>query len=258
MKSTRFATLCAALGLASFFTHHSHAQITVDGTREAGYGSPISVQSTTSNWGSRALANLSVKQEGGTLYLFIAANAGNPGGTADAVFVFIDSKSGGSNILVNNLISGGGEEYAINNFGSSATAGFTFESGFSPDFAIRVHEGGWTALYPLAPGSSRTYLGQTTTTSVSGGPVTAMRTEWAAVTSGNYSTHNKGIEVALSLAALGVPSGAGQTVKVVAILGNQNTDYFSNQVLGSLPTGSGDLGGWGSIVTGKQIGRAHV
>ena len=245
MRSNRLAILCAALGLASFLLSNSQAQITVDGTKEAAYGSPISVQSTTSNWGSRALANLSVKQEGGTLYLFIAANAGNLGGTPDAVFVFIDSKTGGSNILVNNLISGGGEEYAINNFGSSATAGFTFESGFSPDFAIRVHEGGWTALYPLAPGSSRTYLSQTTTTSASGGPVTAMRTEWAAVTSGNYSTHNKGIEIALSLAALGVPSGTGQTVKVVAILGNQNTDYFSNQVLGSLPTGSADLGGWG-------------
>jgi hypothetical protein len=247
MKSTRLATLCVALGFACFLNSGAQAQITVDGTKEAGYGSPVSIQTTTSNWGSRAVANLSVKQEGGTLYLFVAANAGNPGGTADAIFIFIDSKAGGSNVLVNNLISGGGEEYAINNFGSSATAGFTFESGFAPDFAIRIHEGGWSALYPLTAGSSRTDLGQSTATSVSGGPVTAMRTEWAAVTASNYGTHNKGIEIALSLAGLGVPSGAGQTLKVMAVLGNQNTDYFSNQTLGSLPSGSADLGAWGTF-----------
>ena len=74
-----------------------------------------------------------------------------------------------------------------------------------------------------------------------------MRTEWAAVTASNYGTHNKGIEIALSLAGLGVPIGAGQTVKVMAVLGNQNTDYFSNQTLGSLPSGSADLGGWGTF-----------
>ena len=65
MKQTRFATLCAALGLAAFFNFSAQAQITVDGTREAGYGTAVSVQSITSSWGTNnTLASLSVKQEG--------------------------------------------------------------------------------------------------------------------------------------------------------------------------------------------------
>ena len=172
MKQTRLATLCAALGLASFLNSGGHAQITVDGTREADYGTALSVQSVISGWGAgNVLASLSAKQEGGSLKVFLA---GRPDG--NAFFLFIDSKSGGANILVNNLITGGGEEYAINNFGTSSTAGMTFETGFPPDYAIRIHGGGWTALYPLTQGSSRTYLGQSTVTTVSGGPVTALRT----------------------------------------------------------------------------------
>jgi len=238
MKSTRLATLCAALGLASFFNCSAQAQITVDGTRDSSYGTPLSVQSVTTGWGSgNVLASLSAKQEGGSLKVFLA---GRPDG--NAFFLFIDSKSGGANVLVNNLITGGDEEYAINNFGSSSSAGMTFESGFSADYAIRIHGGGWTALYPLAPGSNRTYLGQSTVATVSGGPVTALRTVYNNV-SGNYADHNTGVEIDLSLAGLGVPTGTGQSVKFMAILINQGSDYASNQTLGSLPADSGDLAG---------------
>ena len=49
MNSTRFATLCVALGLASFFNHQSHAQIAVDGTRDAAYDARAAVQTTASS-----------------------------------------------------------------------------------------------------------------------------------------------------------------------------------------------------------------
>ena len=52
MKSTRFATLCVALGLASFFNSTSHAQITVDGTRDANYGSALAVQTCGTGFGA--------------------------------------------------------------------------------------------------------------------------------------------------------------------------------------------------------------
>ena len=52
MKSTRLATLCVALGFASFFNPGAQAQITVDGTREADYGTALAVQSVTSGWGA--------------------------------------------------------------------------------------------------------------------------------------------------------------------------------------------------------------
>ena len=237
LVSNRLSILCVVLGLASFLNFSAQAQIAVDGTRDASYGTPLSVQSVTSTWGSgNTLASISAKQEAGSLKVFLA---GRPDG--NALFLFIDSKSGGANVLVNNLISSGGEEWAINNFGTSATAGMTFETGFAPDFAIRIHGGGWTALYPLAPGSSRTYLGQSTVGTVSGGPVTALRTVYNNVT-GNFADHNTGVEIDLSLAGLGVPTGPGQTIKFMAILINQGSDFAPNQTLGSLPAGSGDLG----------------
>ena len=133
MKQTRLATLCVALGLAAFLNFSAQAQITVDGTKEAAYGTALSVQ-TLSGWGNnKYLASLSAVQQGGSLYVFLG---GRPQG--EAFILFIDSKSGGVSFIPNNLIATGGDENCINNFGSSASAGMTFESGFQPDFAVRV------------------------------------------------------------------------------------------------------------------------
>ena len=145
MKSTRLATLCVALGLASFFNSTSHAQITVDGTREAAYGTAVSVQSITSSWGTNnTLASLSVKQEGSKLYVFVAGRA-----DGNSLQLFIDSKTGGANKLVNGLVNGGGDEWRIHNFsvsGNSTTDGMTFESGFNADYALNIQSGGWASL----------------------------------------------------------------------------------------------------------------
>jgi hypothetical protein len=241
MKQTRFATLCVALGLALFFNHQSHAQITVDGTRESGYGARLAVQTVTSNWdNARAVASLSAIQQGNRLYVFVAGHAA-PG---DAIYLFIDSKSGGANKLVNNLISSGEDPWAINNFGTSSTAGFTFETGFEPDYAVRVRGGGWSSFYPLAPGSVSSYLGVSTDTNVNGGtgsPVSNLKTTWGAVSSANYAIHATGIEVEFDLNNLGVPTGTNRPIKLFAILGNEGANYFSNQALGSLSSSS-DLG----------------
>jgi hypothetical protein len=244
MRTNRLATLCVALGLASFFTHHSHAQITVDGTREAGYGTALSVQSLTSAWGTaNTLASLSAVQQGGSLYIFLAGRAEN-----NAFILFIDSKPGGITFVPNNLIAGGGEENSINNFGSSATSGMTFESGFQPDFAIRIFgegsggPGAWVNLYPLTSGSNRSFLGNSADVGgASGGPVTLLRTTWQNVS--NISTADKGAEIQLSLAGLGVPSGTGQSMKMMVMLVTGDSGWGSNQVLGSLPGGSGTLDG---------------
>ena len=134
MRTNRLATLCVALGFASFFNSGAQAQITVDGTKDAAYGTPLAVQSLT-GWGANnTLASLSAVQQGGSLYVFLA---GRPQG--NAFLLFIDSKAGGVSFIPNNLISGGGETDRINNLGSSPTAGMTFETGFQPDYAIRIY-----------------------------------------------------------------------------------------------------------------------
>ena len=242
----RFATLCAAFGLTTFFNSSAHSAVTVDGTRDADYGTPISVQTLSSSWGGgNTLASLSAKQEGGTLNIFLAGRA-----NGNTVFIFIDSKSGGANKIVNNLSSGGGEEWRLNNLGTSTTAGMTFESEFSPDYAINIQSGGWTSLFPLNPASpqSRSYIGNCLNGgTASGGPVMVLAAD-PSVDVTDVATHDKGFELSLNIASLGVASGAGQPVKFMALIINDGVSYMGNQTLGSLPASqTTDVGGWGNF-----------
>src|SRR5690606_28727026 len=52
-----------------------------------------------------------------------------------------------------------------------------------------------------------------------------------------------GIELAIPLATIGNPAGE---FKISAMVGGANHDYLSNQILGGLPAGTGNLGGDGS------------
>ena len=243
MRTNRLATLCVALGFASFFNSGAQAQITVDGTKDAAYGTPLAVQSLT-GWGANnTLASLSAVQQGGSLYVFLA---GRPQG--NAFLLFIDSKAGGVSFIPNNLISGGGETDRINNLGSSPTAGMTFETGFQPDYAIRIYgegnggPGAWAAVYPLTVGANRSYIGNSGDVGgASGLPVSLLRSVWENVSSA--ASANKGSEIQFSIAGLGVPNGTGQPIKMMAILVNEFSSWGSNQVLSPLPAGSGDLQG---------------
>jgi hypothetical protein len=249
MKSTRFATLCVALGLVSFSILNSHAQITIDGTRDAGYNARAAIQTTPSSWGGgNTLASLSFKQDGATLNVFLAGRA-----DGNCVYLFVDSKSGGANKLVNNLIIAGtsGDEWRLNNFGTSATAGMTFESGFEADYAIGIEPGGWTHLFPidLTTPQSRQFIGNClNTNNAAGGPVALLKAD-PSINVANASTHVNGFEFALNLSSLGVPSGAtNYPIKFMALIINGGVNYMGNQTLGSLPgTQTTDVGGWGNF-----------
>jgi hypothetical protein len=224
------------------------AEITVDGTRdssETGYVEKA-VQTTTSNWGlDDTIANLHTAQDGSKLAVFIGGRVKNDpyGG---AIILFIDSKPGGQNFIPNNLISSGGEEYTINNFGASTSAGLMFENGFNPDYAVRIYgnPGGNEAhvnRYDLQAGT-RAYVGQTVAFfAPPSGFVEEIATRWFDTTT-PYADVATGVEMKLSLAGLGVPNGAAQPVKLMAILVNDNSTYASNQVLGSR-TSTDDIGG---------------
>jgi len=234
--------LCTALFAALAITS-AQAQITVDGVRDGldtGY-TERAVQATTTNWGSsNALANLHTAQAGSNLAVFLG---GRPDG--NAFILFIDSKPGGVNFIPNNLITVGDEAYTINNLGSSTSAGMTFETGFTADYAVRIYGSGsdaYVARYNLQTGT-RDYVENAG--SVNRGPsgfVTDIRAAWAAA-SPPYNTAVNGVEMKLSLAALGVPSGAGQPIKLMAVLVNGGSDYASNQVLGSRTSSTADIGG---------------
>lgn len=223
------AAVTAALGLAA------HAQeVTVDGTRDVfgpeGY-TLLHTQGTPTNWTgpSQSLANIYAKQEAGTLFLHIAGKVDN-----NACVIFIDSKPGGVGFIRNNLITSGGEEGSINNMGTSATAGLTFENGFEPDYAVRIYGTGTDAYintYNFTTGA-RTYAGNSGVANAAGTFLSAARTIWGEVTPAQYATANLGVEMGLSLAAMGVPQGS-QNIRVMAVLVNDNSNYGSNQVLGT-------------------------
>jgi hypothetical protein len=220
------------------------AQVTVDGVRngsDTGY-TERAVQQTTSGWGgANTMANLHTAQDGSNLAVFIGGRT-----QGNAILLFIDSKAGGVSFIPNNLITSGDEEYTINNLGSSASSGLTFEAGFTPDYVVRIFgDGGGTASYinryNLQTGV-RNYVGEAGTNSA--GPsdfVTAIRTSWVDA-SAPYASVATGVEMKLSLAGLGVPAGTAQPVKLMAVLVNGGSDYASNQVLASW-TGAGDIGG---------------
>ena len=74
MRINRLAILCAAFGFASFLNFSAQAQITVDGTRDSGYGSALAVQTCGTSFGAGAggssLANAYAINDGTHLYLF--------------------------------------------------------------------------------------------------------------------------------------------------------------------------------------------
>jgi hypothetical protein len=222
----------------------THGQVSVNGTRDSSdnYTSQV-VQTVTAGWGSEnALANLHAAQDGSDIALFIGGKA-----QGNAILLFIDSKSGGSNFIANNQITSGDEGYTINNLGTSSSAGLTFESGFNPDYAVRIYSNGAATeahvnSYNLQSGA-RDYVGQSYNQSAGpSGFVSEIATIWAAATQ-PYGDVAFGVEMKLSLAALGVPAGAGQPIKMMAILVNDGSSYGSNQVLPSRTSPTGDIGG---------------
>ncbi|MBM3863192.1 MAG: hypothetical protein FJ385_04440 [Verrucomicrobia bacterium] len=218
-----------------------HAQIAMDGVRNASDNyAQLSVQATASNWGGgNTLANLHAVQEGSSLGVFVGGRA-----NGNAFILFIDTKAGGLGFIPNNLITSGGEEYTINNLGSSSTAGMVFEDGFTPDYAVRIYGTGSDAYvntYDLQTGA-RGYFGQSGGTTLNGsGYLAAIRTTWTDVA--DSASHANGVELKINLQQAGVPALDGQTVKMMAILVNGGSNYASNQVLGSRTSSTADIGG---------------
>ena len=54
-----------------------------------------------------------------------------------------------------------------------------------------------------------------------------------------------GLEFSIALVDIGSP-GLGDTIKIAAMYNNGDHNFLSNQVLGGLPAGTGNLGGDGA------------
>lgn len=270
----------AALMLAASST--ALASPIIDGTRDAAYGSPIVVQSVQTqfgdasppgNLGGSELNAAYARIEGGRLYVLLT---GNHEPNFNKLDIFIDSKSGGENTLSQT------PQYDFNNGGnwiSSNMRGMTFDAGFSADYHLFTRWGSGTGAYeadfinrsggglaqvPGSRGATPNAAGLQASGFISAGHVapnasgTALTQDLffainnnnsAGVTGGTGAADamaaaavSTGIEFSIALADLGVD---GEVIRIAAMINNGDHNYLSNQVLGGLPAGSGNLGGDG-------------
>jgi len=263
MKWSIVASLTVA-GVAAF------AQPTIDGTRDAIYGSPIVVQDTQTGFGDSNLGQVDyangseldaayayVDMGAQMLYLFFA---GNLESNFNKLEIFFDTVAGGQNRLRGD--NANVDFNGLNRMGDDGSGnGLTFDAGFEADYWIGITGGGgpyalyanWAQL-PTLGGGLGYYLGSTGAASngtLSGGNnpfgirVTINNSNTGGVeggsglASGNGALVTTGVELAIPFAAIGI-TGAG-VIKVSAFINGGGHDFVSNQVLGGIG-GGGNLG----------------
>jgi hypothetical protein len=260
------------------------AAITVDGTVDAAYGPARAVQQVQTQFGDASppgslggseLDAAYARVSGGRLYLMLT---GNHEPNFNKLEVFIDSIAGGENKLT------GTPAYDYNNGStwiSTNLAGLNFDTDFAADYHLFSRWGGGPGPYEVdfvkrnngipvkVPGSNG--VGGATVGLISSGSIAAgtvgpnasaasltqpldfaiNNNNAAGVTGGAGAADpvaaaavTTGMEFSIALADLGSP-GAGSVIKISAMINNGDHNYLSNQVLGGLPAGTGNLGGNG-------------
>ncbi len=232
------------------------AAISVDGSLDSDYGSPLATQtvntgfgdntdgSGASSGGSELDAAYGVV-ESGNLYLLFTGNF--QAGTSPAhVNIFIDDgRAGGQNILNANASAGS----------LSAANGLTFPTGFNATYAIDGNDYSNTFYFDQYDliNNLANYIGSVTLTGgIGNGALTSgvfagiNNTNTAGVNSNTSVAASAsaadavttGLEFEIPLADLGSPTGP---IEVLADINNNSDNYLSNQFLPGLPVGYGNL-----------------
>ena len=272
------------LGVA-FFASYAMAAPTVDGTRDAVYGSALAVQSVQTQFGdANPPGSLSGSEldagyariEGGRLYIMLT---GNHEPNFNKLDVFIDSVAGGENTL---SATPDYDFFNGSSWISSNMGGLTFDSGFAADYHLLSRwgsgtgpyevdfvnrSGGGSAMVPGSHAASPNASGFIAVGSIAAGSVGPNASGSAltqaldfaindnnnagvlggtgAANAANAAAVATGMEFSIALADLGNPA-PGTDIKIAAMINNGDHNFLSNQVLGGLPAGTGNLGGDGA------------
>lgn len=235
----------------------------LDGVRDGSYGAAVAVQSVETGFGDNfsELNAAYATVEGGTLYLLLAGNLEN---NFNKLNIFIDSQAGGQNVLQNDGNFGGNNPE--NDGWAGKHAGMTFDTGFEADFLLTLRNGNFGGDrfdidHAVIGGGLGNFLtagnifgGSTTGSNASALPngigVAFDNSNVAGILGGTGAANlaaalavTTGIELAIPLSTIGNPVGA---FKISAMINGSNHDYLSNQFLGGLPAGTGNLGGDGA------------
>jgi hypothetical protein len=255
--------------------------ITVDGTKDAGYGGALAVQTVETEFGDASDPNGLSAGGGGELdagYATVDAGrlyvmlTGNIEPNFNKVSVFLDSKAGGENVL------SAGPAYDFND-NSQNFGGLTFDTGFEADYHVFGRWGGGAFEVDIVDRAGGTCglacSGDFGAASVGAGTgiqsgsalgdgdgTTSFlssalefgfnNTNIAGVIGGTAASDpvaaaavSTGLEFSVALADIGSP-GLGDTIKIHAVYGNGDNNFHSNQVLGGVPAPQVNLGGDGA------------
>ncbi|MCH7228051.1 hypothetical protein [Haloferula sp. A504] len=232
--------------------------VQVNGVRDGGdaYGTHVAVQSINTEFGDNTneLNAAYARVQGGNLYLMLTGNLED---NFNKLEIFFDSKSGGQSQYA--AVADAGHESGFVD-GTNSLNDMFFETGFTADYHLIVRrglgkfdldiidlQGGNFSSYEDILSFGTTGYGSTgtgvnafpirvgydnsNTGGVTGGNGPAVEADALAVTTG--------LELCIDLADLGSPT---TEIRVMAMIINNNHDFLSNQVLGGLPAGTGNLG----------------
>lgn len=257
-NNLKLAALAAAVGVAS----PAVAAIVVDGTAETAYGPALAVQGIGTNFGNSNLGDQLAANgselnaayatvANGNLYIVLAGNLET---NFNKLNIFIDSGTGGQNRLRGdnpdvdfNGLNRHGDDGSGNGltFDASFTANhfITVTAGNSPvemfaNYAQILTSGGGMGMFlgGSGPGTGlingalgiRIALNNSNTAGV--GPGTGAASGAGVVT---------GVELEIPLSLLAADT---DLIKISAFINGSGHDFLSNQVLGGLPVGTGNLG----------------
>lgn len=118
---------------AVLFSSSAALAISIDGVKDAGYGTALSVQTVETQFGDANPDNGSEwnagygKIESGRLFLMLT---GNLEANFNKLEIFIDSKAGGQNVFT-----------SAGNDGAAAMNGLVFDAGFTADYHLILRRG---------------------------------------------------------------------------------------------------------------------
>jgi hypothetical protein len=223
----------------------AHAQ---DGSKEAAYGPALAVQTVETGFGNNQseLNAVYFHTDGGNLNLIFTGNLET---NFNKLHILLDYTAGGSN-------TGAGLPYA------GGMSNVTFDSGFNADIDIQINGGGspttwFINAWDFNVAQSGDYLGSND----GSGAALAGGGNWLGLGVGINNSNvlgiggsagsaanqadalavTTGIEISIPLSFFGGSLPAG--TRGMAFVNGGGNDFLSNQVLGGVPVGSGNLGG---------------
>ena len=254
----------------------------LDGTRDGLYGAPLASQLVGTQFGNSTLGdpvaangseldNISARVENGFLYLHLAGNLESNFNKLD---IFFDSVAGGQNKLRGD--NPDVDFNGLNRMGDDGSGnGLRFDTGFESDrylmltngntgsgiqyfanFAQTLTGGGGTGTF--VGGSA---VGATAITGANGINIVSNNSNTLGVNSfGNPNDSDPagvltGFEFEIPLSLLGDPTSE---IRITAFVNGGGHDFASNQFMGPLPDGTGNLGEPRAIDLSQFGGNQYV